>query len=356
MVSLDDLRSAVGMDQAWVDLFKTKFSQSCSLDIPLTVMSIFSGAGLMDFGFQKEGFKIIYAMDFNADACKTYRHNMGDHIHCGDVTQLKESDIPENVSVIISGSPCQGYSNSNRQTHYLDNPKNKLVKENIRVVRMNPFAKVCVIENVPQLLSAGDGAILREIEELLSDFEITSGVVRASDMGSAQNRDRAFILASKIGRIELPKPEMHVLNTVRTAFSGLTDDIPNQQDYSKPKMETLERIRQIPEGGNWRNLTGDQDQRHHSNYLKRLLWDSPSITLANARKSLILHPSEDRTLSVREMARLFDLPDSFKFFGGLGEMQQQVVNGVPVKMASAVARVVKDAINAFNQSRVCVAI
>ena len=357
VLSFDELKSVVGLGQGWAELlFGAGFSQSHALhqaEIPLKVMSLFAGAGLMDYGFKLEGFDIVFAMDFNPYACETYKHNLGDHIHCGDVTKLTAMDIPP-VSVIIGGPPCQGYSNANRQTHYLENPQNKLVKEYLRVVKVTPSAKVIVIENVPQLLSAGDGAFLREIEESLPDFEITVGVVSAVDMGSAQQRQRAFIIGSKIGRIELPKPVLHVLNTVRTAFKGLTDDLFNQGDYSEPKMETLERIRQIPEGGNWRDLASPQDPRHHSNYLKRLLWDRPAITLANVRKSLILHPSEDRTLSVREIARLFDLPDSFKFFGTLAEKQQQAANGVPVKLASAVARVVKEAINAFNQRRVCV--
>lgn len=67
---------------------------------------------------------------------------------------------------------------------------------------------------------------------------------------------------------------------------------------------------------------------------------------------MIIHPVEDRVLSIREMARLFDLEDTFKFCGSLPEKLQQIANGVPVKLASAVARVVKEAINAFNQKRV----
>lgn len=357
IVSLNELRAVVGLDRSLIE-FLSRLSPSHSLrqaEIPLKVMSIFSGAGMLDVGFRAEGFEIVFALDADKAACDTYKNNIGDHIRCCDITKLQTSDIPS-VPVVIGGSPCQGYSNANRQTHYLDNPKNLLVKEYIRVVKQNPYAKVFVLENVPQLLRAGDRAFLREIEEKLSDFEITAGVLSAADMGSAQQRQRAFVIGSKIGKIELPRPVLHVLNTVRNAFRGITDDMANQRDFSMPKMETLERIRQIPAGGNWRDLASPQDPRHHSNYLKRLSWDSPSITLANVRKSLILHPSEDRTLSVREMARLFDLPDSFEFMGSLSEKQQQAANGVPVKLASAVARVVKEAINAFNLSRTCTAI
>jgi DNA-methyltransferase (dcm) len=367
VLSLDDLKSVVGLEQGWAELLGSGFVQSYThninrsdwerlrqTEIPLKVMSLFSGAGLMDFGFQSQGLDIVFALDANPYACVTYRNNLGNHIRCGDVAALKAEDIPQ-VPIIIGGPPCIGFSNSNTHTRYMDNPKNMLVREFIRVVKANPAAKIFVIENVPQMLSAWQGVYLNEVNQALSDFEITSGVISAADMGSPQLRQRTIIIGSKIGRIDLPKPVPHILNTVRKAFKGLTDAMPNQRDYSEPKSATLERIRQIPEGGNWQDLSSAQDSRHHSNYLRRLLWDQPAITLANVRKALILHPSENRTLSVREMARLFDLPDYFKFFGPLSEKQQQVVNGVPVKLASAVARVIKDAICKFNKKAACTA-
>ncbi|MFC0416920.1 DNA cytosine methyltransferase, partial [Cytobacillus solani] len=187
-------------------------------------------------------------------------------------------------------------------------------------------------------------------------FEITSGVLTATDFGEAQERKRAFIIGSKIGKIDLPKPTHspdHYV-TVRKALEGLHEDVPNQMDFTKPKPSTIERMQTVPEGGNWRDFpdefktTSMFTGKTHSSVYRRLAWDHPSITIANPRKSNLTHPTENRILSVRECARLFGLKDDFIFKGSLSSMQQQVCNAVPVKLARAVARVVKHAIMRYN--------
>lgn len=86
----------------------------------------------------------------------------------------------------------------------------------------------------------------------------------------------------------------------------------------------------------------------HSSIYRRLEEDKPSITITNVRKSNILHPTENRVLSIRECARLFGLRDSFEFVGNLSSKQQQIANGVPVQLAKAVGNVIKKAISMFN--------
>lgn len=348
VMSASDLQRAVGSDYGFIDSLFSDDAHSRRApgvrtavkrtEIPLKVLSLFSGAGLMDLGFLKQGFDIVEAVELNRWASETYQRNIGDHIRCMDIKDY--TDIPE-VPIIIGGSPCQGFSAANRTTNYLDNPKNLLVKEYIRVVKSNPKAQVFVLENVPQLLSAGNGAFLSEIEHELSDFEITAGVLNAADFGTAQARKRAIIIGSKIGRIELPRPLIRAVKTVRDAFKGLHRGILNQTDFTLPKEDTLVRMRQVPEGGNWRDVPELINSDHHSSYLRRLKWDEPSPTLPNIRKTLLLHPEENRVLSVREAARLFDVPDDFVFYGPLGEKQQMVGNGVPVLLAQAVARQVR---------------
>lgn len=366
VLSKKSLRKAAGLqglEQMEFDLFfgeNSGISQSASsyinpalknLTIPLQVASLFSGCGLLDTGFLNLGYDVVFALELNEDAVETYRHNIGHHIVHGDITTFDKQKIAK-APIMIAGTPCQGFSNANRYTNFLDNPNNLLVKEYIEAIKANENCKLFVLENVPRILTAGNGQFKDEIYDALSDFEITSGVISSADMLSPQARDRAIFIGSKIGKIDLPKPKVSSggYRTVREAFEGLHDGIANQLDISKAKDITLERIRSVPPGGNVHSIPAEiRPKGTHSDMYKRLEWDKPSITIVNPRKACILHPEEDRILSVRECARLFDVKDSFEFRGSLSSKQQQIANAVPVRLTSAIAEVIKSAIERFNE-------
>ncbi|TBV85002.1 DNA cytosine methyltransferase [Lysinibacillus sp. OL1] len=108
---------------------------------------------------------------------------------------------------------------------------------------------------------------------------------------------------------------------------------------SKP--ETLERMKHVSQGGNWRDipkylLPKRFGENTHSSIYKRLDLNKPSIAITNVRKSNILHPLHDRILSIREAARLFDLKDDFIFKGTLSSKQQQIANGITANLAKAI--------------------
>ncbi len=324
--------------------------------LPLQIISLFSGAGIFDQGFVEEGFTVKLALEKDAEAIQTYKANLGSHIQQADLTNFDFSVFNDiKAPIMIGGSPCQGFSSSNRKTSFLENPNNLLVKKYIEAVKANKHCKVFVLENVPEILTAGNGQFRDEIIKELSEFTISYGVINAVDMGSAQKRKRAIFIGSKIGRIDLPKTIVSKYKTVGEAFANLDDSIPNQKDISKSREDTIERMRYVMQGENWtaipdhlknaRMLSGNT----HSSVYKRLKMDEPSITIANPRKSLITHPIENRILSVRECARLFGLKDSFIFKGSLSSMQQQIANAVPVEIGKAIAKVIKKAINSFNK-------
>lgn len=360
--SLKKAAGLLGFEQLEMDLFPEEDghgfysnglvqSPLSNLEIPLIVASLFSGGGISDLGAIDAGFDVVYALEKNIDAVKTYRHNVGSHIQHGDITSpMIKSTIPH-APIMIGGSPCQGFSNGNRKTNYLDNPNNLLVKEYITAVRSNPNCKVFVLENVPGILTAGDGQFKDEIYEALSDFEITSGILTSTDYGTPQIRKRAIFIGSKIGKINLPKPTVtpHNYQTVGEAFEGLHNQLTNSQDYSKSKPETIERMSFVPAGGNIFDIPKEiRPKGTHSDMYKRLEWGKPSITIVNPRKAVLIHPEENRILSVRECARLFDVPDWFEFKGKLSSMQQQIANAIPVKLMKAVMTSVKEAVNRFN--------
>ncbi|MFJ7954173.1 DNA cytosine methyltransferase [Lysinibacillus sp. NPDC096418] len=331
-----------------------------NLHIPLTAISLFSGCGIMDSAFIDEGYEVAFALELDKDAVETYRFNHSNTIHQGDIRDFDKSYFGQvGASVMFAGPPCQDLSQANQrkdEQKLLDSPKNKLLKEYLDSVNANPNCQVVVIENVPQLLTACNGRFMEEIKNELSDFDISSGILTASEYGDPQERSRAIVIGSKIGKIDLPKPT-HLPSqyvTVAQAFEGLHDDIPNQLDFSKSRVDTIQRMSHVPQGGNWRNipihllpksmLKGDT----HSSVYKRLNNDKPSITITNPRKSLITHPELNRTLSGRECARLFSVKDDFIFKGKLSAIQQMICNAVPVKMVRAIAKQIKDAITEHN--------
>lgn len=358
-------QQAVGdYTQLTFDFFDTNEAyQSCSaqeqttlkhdLPIALEVADLFCGAGLLGTGFKNSGFDIKFSLDADESAIATHNANFENEAVCEDIQVFNNNSVLT-APIVIGGAPCQGFSNANRTNSFLDNPNNLLVREYIRAVKQNEHCKVFVLENVPQLLTTGNGAFKDEIIRELSDFEITYGVLNSADFGTAQTRKRAIMIGSKIGKIELPKSTTSCYQTVGEALEGLTENTPNQMDYSKPKADTVNRMRFVEQGGNWTSIPDEFKNakmlkgESQSSIYKRLNNAEPSVTIVNPRKATITHPTENRILSVRECARLFDVSDTFRFVGKLSAMQQQICNGVPVKLSQAIANVVRIAVEQFN--------
>ena len=108
----------------------------------------------------------------------------------------------------------------------------------------------------------------------------------------------------------------------------------------------IDRYQHIPPGGNWecipaRLMTNYKDKsRCHTGIYRRLKANEPSLVIANYRKNMLIHPLEDRGLSVREAARLQSFPDWYDFQGSIGFQQQQVGNAVPPLLAKAVFKAI----------------
>ena len=318
-----------------------------SLGHPLNVVSLFSGCGAMDYGFKRAGFELKFALELEQDMCETYRSNLGDHIVCADICKYDMVDIPD-AQIVLGGSPCQDYSNANFSVHgsdckILNSPKNKLVRKFVEVVKHTKSCLVAVLENVPQILTKGK-RFIEELKEALCDFDVTTHKFNAVNFGSAQKRERAIIVASKIGPIHLTQPHTEI-NTVRNAFEGLYDDIANQRDYTVPKATTIRKMEYVGQGENYLAIPEAlRPSSVQSNMYRRLEWDSPSPTIVNVRKSQLLHPEYNRTLTIRECCRLFDLPDTYVLKGSLNSKQQMIANAVPVRMMEEIARQIKEAI------------
>lgn len=217
----------------------------------MKVVSLFSGAGGLDLGFKMAGHEIIWANDLYEDAVETYKHNLGDHIVCEDISKIDAKEIPE-CDIIIGGFPCQGFSVANMKRHEADE-RNALYKQLIRVIEAKK-PKFFLAENVKGLTNLAKGAVFKMI---LSDFaalgyKVSYRVLNAADYGVPQTRQRVIIIGvrndidfeyifpsptnSKDGGDGLPR-----WVSVGEALSNIPDpDLPNDlpnHDYSKYKLQ-----------------------------------------------------------------------------------------------------------------------
>lgn len=192
-----------------------------------TVVSLFSGSGGMDLGFIQAGFKIIFANDFNKDACITYRHNIGDHIQEGPIESIPISEIPDNPDVVIGGVPCQGFSVSNLR-RYIDDPRNYLYKYMVEIIKAKK-PTFFVLENVPGMLSLGNGIVFKQIIEDFQEigYYVEYKKLDASHFDVPQKRIRLFIIGTNHpqAKIRFPKPNKNNIITVQQAI-GFLENVP----------------------------------------------------------------------------------------------------------------------------------
>lgn len=339
-------------------------------------IELFAGAGGMATGAVMAGIDVRLAVESDPYAAQTYLANhKRTTVVVDEIQNIKEFRFERNDEpvVLFGGPPCQGYSYSNRITRSNENPKNWLFKEFIRSMKLvNP--DWVVIENVPGLKRMDNGFFLKTICEDLKELNYTPNfkILNAADFGVPQKRERIFIVASKHGvAFDFPIGgfvDNHV--TVADALFDLPElqngsmqdrlryktkpnsvfakklrgnkKIVSQNYVSKNSETVVERYKHIDQGGNWQDIPIElmanykDYTRCHSSIYRRLAENEPSIIIANYRKSMIIHPTENRGLSVREAARLQSFPDHYEFVGSLDQKQQQVGNAVPPLLAQAI--------------------
>lgn len=190
----------------------------------MKVVSIFSGCGGLDLGFIQAGYEVIYAIDFFKDAVETYRLNIGDHIVYGDIITIHSSQIPDDFDVLLGGFPCQGFSIANSKRS-MEDTRNFLYLELLRILKYKKPPHF-VFENVKGLLSMQKGRVLQmilsDIQEL--GYKVDYKVLRASNYGVPQNRDRVIIIGNNIGKENnFPKPLDQPTISVKESIGHLYD-------------------------------------------------------------------------------------------------------------------------------------
>lgn len=158
------------------------------------VVSLFSGIGGLDLGFEYVGFNIIWANDFDKYACQTYKENVSKNIVCGDI-RLEKENIPDH-DVLIGGFPCQPFSTLGKLKGFEDKERGTLFFE-IKSIIQKHKTKVVVLENVKNIMNHDNGntfkRIIHELESL--GYMVYYHVFNSADYGVPQRRNRCYIVA-----------------------------------------------------------------------------------------------------------------------------------------------------------------
>lgn len=338
----------------------------------LTAIDIFSGAGGMSVGASMCDIEVVIAVEYDNHAAETFRVNHpNSEVIQKDIRDVKFDEKFKNPFLLFGGPPCQGFSTSNTKTRNNENSNNSLFYEYIRQVKeLTP--EWFVFENVEGIKSFEKGTVINKLEEEFQKlgYKTKWDVLTASDYGVPQNRNRFFMIGNRLD-IDFVFPEKQEKKiTVNEAIEDLpklnngdsfeilnykkievnnyarlmrgTSEKVLQNYVSRNKDYVIERYKHIKPGQNWKAIPEEMMKNYkdtkncHSGIYKRLDPNSPSVVIANYRKNMLIHPFENRGLSVREAARIQSFPDSFIFKGNLSYQQQQIGNAVPPLLAKAI--------------------
>ncbi len=370
-----------------------------------TVIDLFAGAGGLTTGFHLAGFQTICAIDENAKALATFKHNYPEtkFVLAKDIRTINPRELRlalqldrEELTAIIGGPPCQGFSrNIPAGYRCLEDSRNQLYNTFLEFVKeFRPL--YVVMENVPEILKAYNGTVREEITIQLErmGYGVTSTSLNAANYGVPQTRARAFFVGSlnsvaptlpepthhgdisslnpkqKSIQLNLLQPITSSIVTVRDAigdlpvleagqeYTGEAYICEPQTNYQRLLRSSsnklvnhiarelspiqMSRARALKEGQDARDLPLElAPKKHYSGAYGRLYWDKPARTITrwvfHPGSGRFFHPIQDRTITIREAARLHSYPDRFHFLGSYTEMADQIGESVPPLLAKAIA-------------------
>jgi DNA (cytosine-5)-methyltransferase 1 len=336
------------------------------MDNKLHYIDLFSGAGGMSLGFDQAGFNNLFSVDIEKSFCETYKVNFPKHqLIQNDISKISNEELKSlsknyNVDVVIGGPPCQGFSIAgNIGRKFIEDSRNQLFREFARVVEIVE-PKYFVMENVARLFTHNKGQTKKEIIDLFEkmNYTVDCKIVNTADFGIPQVRKRVLFIGNRISKtVKFPSVKEGKKLSIKEAIdnlpklnSGEKSQIPNHVSMNHSE-QMLKKMSYVSDGGN-RNEIPLEIRPKSGDVRKYIKYKSsePSVCVTGDMRK-IFHYSQNRALTVRELATLQTFPLDFVFKGSTISQQQQVGNSVPPVLAKEIALTIKKMIkNDYNVS------
>jgi len=339
-----------------------------------TALSLYTGAGGLDLGFEAAGFECRAAIEIDRDCVATIRENRSWPVLDRSIHEVTSTELlrtarlePGEADILIGGPPCQPFSKAgywaSGDARRLDDPRADTVAAFLRVLR-DTRPRAFLMENVAGLAFKGKDEGLRLIQATLESINRTCGtgyracllVLNAAEFGIPQARERAFLIGARDGAYfgnlnpthgtAVPKVQGELRfdaspEPYRTAWDALWDLEDDDAPELKLRGKWADLVPSVPEGANYLYFTERGSgpplfgwRRRYWNFLLKLAKDQPSWTLT-AQPGPATGPFHwrNRRLSARELCRLQTIPDDYVVTGSLGSVQRQIGNAVPSALA-----------------------
>lgn len=343
-----------------------------------TAISLYTGAGGLDLGFEAAGFDTRVAVEMDGPCVETLRANRDWPVIDRSIHDVSSDELLRTAGlgvgeadVVIGGPPCQPFSKAgywaSGDARRLDDPRADTVAAFLRVVR-DTQPRAFLMENVAGLAYRGKDEGFRLIQSTLESINRACGtryqanllVLNAADYGVPQIRERALLIASRDGAAIGSFPATHApasleaqralpLDARLPAYRSAWDALWDLEDDDNPELTMRGKwgdlLPSIPEGANYLHHTERGEglplfgwRRRFWNFLLKLAKSQPSWTLT-AQPGPATGPFhwKSRRLSARELCRLQTMPDSFEVIGSISTVQKQVGNAVPSALAEMLA-------------------
>ena len=339
-----------------------------------SAIDAFCGAGGLTLGLQRSGFDVITGFDLDPVCIRTLRQNphyVGHQVHQADVRGMLDGYLLKTAGIkrgeldlLAGGPPCQGFS-IQRTTGTDEDARNLLVHDYGDLI-LEVLPRFFIIENVPGIGGArGREVLALFVSRMKSEgYAIHQTVLDAQDFRVPQRR-RRFLIVGELSPessdvcFQWPKPKVGPPVSVRDAISDLPSppaDGAEHPDYPNHRADRLSplnrrRMEALQPGEGRVNLPDDlladchrvsAEVVGHRNVYGRMEWDdvAPTITARfdSFTRGKFGHPTETRSISLREGARLQTFPDDYVFTGTKVEVARQIGNAVPVLLAESIGR------------------
>lgn len=328
----------------------------------MQVISLFSGCGGLDLGFERAGFEIPVANEFDKTIWATFKANHPKtKLIEGDIRNIKESDFPDSVDGIIGGPPCQSWSEAGA-LRGIDDDRGKLFFDYIRILK-DKQPKFFLAENVSGMLADRHSAAVQNIIDMFEEcgYDVSITLVNAKDYGVAQERKRVFYIGfRKDLNIDFKFPEGSTKDddkkiTLRDIIWDLQDtavpaapknhrnpDAINNNEYFTGAYSTIFMSRNRVKGWDEQGFTVQASGRQcqlHPQAPKMIKYGKNDCRFVEGKEHLY------RRMTVREVARVQGFPDDFKFIYDMVDTGYKMIgNAVPVNLAYEVAVAIKQAL------------